>query len=445
MQTRAQTRAQTPPAWRSWSGLTVVRPAQVLAPATTAEVVDAVLTARAQGLRVKMVGSGHSFSDIAATDGVLLLPHRLTGVVAVDRDTMTVTALAGTPLHALNERLEGLGLALHNMGDIDRQTVAGAVSTGTHGTGGRVSSLSAQVAGLELVTADGEVVRARPDGDPREARVFAAARVGLGALGVLTSVTFRVEPAFALVAVETPMPWSTVVDGFEELASANDHFEAYWFPHTDRMLTKRNNRTSEPPRPLSRVRAYVEDELLENTAFGLSNRLGDRFPRQIPRLNRLSSHALSPRTYSDVSHRVLASSRRVLFREMEHALPREVGMKALSEVRSLIERRGWHVGFPLEIRHAPADDCWLSPAHERDTVWLACHVNGRTDHREYFSAVEEVLASYGGRPHWGKLHTRSGPDLAPAYPRFEEFVALRDELDPGRLFGNDYLQRVLTR
>jgi FAD-linked oxidoreductase len=431
--------------WRSWSGLTTVRPAQMASPADAASVVEAVRSARARGLRVKMVGTGHSFTDIAATDGLLLRPERLVGITAVDRRSMTVTVLAGTPLHVLNERLHGLGLALHNMGDIDQQTVAGAIATGTHGTGGRRASLSAQVAGFEMVTADGSVLRARPDGSELEATLFEAGRVGLGALGVLTSVTFTVEPAFALEAVEAPMSWSEVVDGFESHVASNQHFEAYWFPHTDRMMTKRNNRTRHAARPLSRLRHYVDDELLSNTLFGALNRVGNVAPATISGINRLSSVALAPRTFSDASHRVFASSRRVVFREMEYALPAEVGMEVLTAVRALVEREGWRISFPVEIRSTPRDDIWMSSSYQRESVYLGFHVNARTDHTAYFTGVEEILRAYDGRPHWGKLHTRTAADLAPAYPRFEDFVALRDRLDPDRLFTNAYLERVLSR
>jgi L-gulonolactone oxidase len=390
-----------------------------------------------------MIGSLHSFTDIATTDGLLLRPDGLVGIRTVDREAMTVTVLAGTSLHDLNDRLLALGLALHNMGDIDRQTVAGAISTGTHGTGGRWASLSAQVAALEVVTADGSLVQARPDGSGEEAELFAAARVGLGALGVVTAVTFHVEPAFVLEAVEQPMHWSEVVDRFDELAAENHHFEAYWFPHTDRMLTKQDNRTLDDPSPLSRVRAYIDDELLANTLFGAVNRLGDMAPRLIPASNRVGSRTLTARTYADVSHRVFVSSRRVVFREMEYAVPRAVGMQALTEVRALVERSGWRISFPVEIRHAPADDIWLSTAHDRDSVYLAFHVNARTDHTAYFSAVEQVLVGYGGRPHWGKLHTRTAEDLAPTYPCFERFLTVRDRIDPERSFSNRYLEHVL--
>ena len=431
--------------WSNWSGLATAHPAQELTPEHPDEVVDAVIVARSHGLGVKMVGTGHSFTDIAVADGLLLRPDRLTGIRSVDRDTMTVTVLAGTPLHELNARLHGLGLALHNLGDIDRQTVAGAISTGTHGTGGRWASLSAQVAGFELVTADGAVLHARPDGDELEASLFAAGRVGLGALGVLTAVTFHVEPAFTLEAVEEPMRWAEVLDRFDELADNHHHFEAYWFPHTDRMLTKADDRTLDDPDPLPRLRSYVDDELLSNTVFGGLNRVGNVAPRTIATINAVAARALSARTYSDASYRVFISPRRVVFREMEYAVPRAVGMQALTEVRALIEQRGWRISFPVEIRHAPADDIWLSTAHERASVYLAFHVNARTDHTAYFTEVEQVLKTYDGRPHWGKLHTRVAHDLEPAYPRFGDFVALRDRVDPERVFTNRYLDRVVGR
>jgi L-gulono-1,4-lactone dehydrogenase len=426
--------------WSNWSGLATAHPAQLIAPADAAEVVDAVVAARNNGLTVKMVGSGHSFTDIAVTDGLMLRPDRLVGLTGVDRDAMTVTVLAGTPLHVLNERLHGLGLALHNMGDVDRQTVAGAISTGTHGTGGHWASLSAQVAALEMVTADGSVLRASATESPE---VLHAAQVGLGALGILTAVTFLVEPAFTLEAVEQPMSWTDVVDGFDAMVAENHHAEAYWFPHTDRMLTKRDNRTLDEPRPLSRLRAYVDDSLLSNTVFGVVNRVGNAVPRSIGAINQVSARALSARTYSDASYRVFTSPRRVVFREMEYALPAAAGMAALTEVRTLIERSGWRISFPVEIRYAPADEAWLSTASGRDSVYLAFHVNAQTDHTAYFTGVEAVLKGYDGRPHWGKLHTRSAADLAPAYPHFADFLALRDRLDPDRLFTNRYLDRVL--
>jgi FAD-linked oxidoreductase len=426
--------------WTNWSGLVTAHPTQELSPHDAGEVADAVVAARHQNLTVKMPGTGHSFTDIAVTDGLLLRPNGLRGIVGVDRDAMTVTALAGTPLGELNTALDRLDLSLHNMGDIEEQTIAGAISTGTHGTGGQVASLSAQVAGLELVTGNGTVLRANAE---ENADVLDVARLGLGALGILTSLTFRVEPLFVLEAHERPMRWDQAMADFDQMAEENHHFEMYWFPHTDRLLTKRNNRTLDDAEPLSRFRGWLDDEFLSNRVFGWVNRLGNVRPGLIPRINNVSARALSERRYSDVPHKVFTSPRRVVFREMEYAVPREVGMKALSDVRALIERSDWRISFPVEIRVCPADDVPLSTAYDRDSIYLAFHMNPQTDHRGYFSGVEDILRGYDGRPHWGKLHNRTAEDLEVAYPRWQDFLAMRDRLDPERVFTNPYLNRVL--
>ncbi len=430
--------------WTNWAGTATGHPAQVVTPATPEAVAEAVLVARRNGLSVKMPGSGHSFTDIAVTDGLLLDPSALSGIVAVDRDALTVTALAGTPLHVLNARLADLGLALHNMGDIDRQTIAGAVSTGTHGTGGVTASLSGQLEALELATGEGELLRASRTEDPD---LFQAARVGLGAVGVLTSLTFRVVPAFTLQATEQPMRLEDLLEQHDTLVADHHHVDAYWFPHTDRCMVKLNDRTLDEPEPLSAVQGWWEDEFLSNTLFGAVSAACTRFPAITRRVNAVTSRALSARTYSDVSHRVFTAPRRVVFREMEYALPREVGMQALDEVRDLVESRrgepGWDIAFPVEVRATPADEAWLSTTYGRASVYLAFHVGRDVDHRPYFSAVEDLLRDHGGRPHWGKLHTRTAADLAPSYPEWERFLAVRDRTDPGRAFRNAYLDRVL--
>ncbi|WP_445256651.1 D-arabinono-1,4-lactone oxidase [Nocardioides aurantiacus] len=426
--------------WTSWAGLSSCSPAQERLPVDVDDVVAAVTDAAARGAHVKMPGSGHSFSDIALTDGTLLRPTALTGVVGVDRGAMTVTALAGTTLRELNATLVRLGLSLHNMGDVEDQTVAGAISTGTHGTGGVKASLSAQVVGLELVTGTGEVLRADRT---QHTDVLEVARLGLGAMGVLTSVTLEVEPLFRLEAHERPIRWDEAVAGFDDLATQHHHAEMYWFPHTDRLLLKANDRTTDDPEPLSRLREWWDDELLSNRVFDLVNRVGNARPSLVPRLNAVSARALGERRYRDVPHRVFTTRRTVRFREMEYAVPRAAGLSALAEVRALVERSGWRIGFPLEYRVAPADDVPLSPAHDRDVAWIAVHVNAAADHTDYFAGVEAVLRAHDGRPHWGKLHTREAADLAPAYPRWKDALAVRDRLDPERVFGNAYLERVL--
>jgi FAD-linked oxidoreductase len=429
--------------WRNWSGLEEAVPRHVATPASVEDVVDTVRRARADGRTVKMTGTGHSFTPIAAPEHTLLRPEGLKGIVAVDRVAMTVTVRAGTRLKDLNLALERLGLSLHNMGDIAEQTLSGATSTGTHGTGGTAAGLAAQLAGLELVTGTGEVVRASATENPD---VFEVARVGLGALGILTSLTFHVEPLFVLEAHEQPMDWDSGLAAYDELVAAAHHVDLYWFPHTDRLMVKQNVRTDLDPgeqEPPSRVAAWWEDELVSNTVFGALCRLGERAPGLVPRINRVAGRALSERRYSDLAHRVFVTPRRVRFREMEYAVPREVGLDVLRECRRVIDASDWRIAFPIEVRTARADDIPLSTGYGRDSLYLAFHVPAGTDHRAYFGGLEPLLRDAGGRPHWGKVHTRTAADLAPAYDRFDDFLALRDRLDPDRVFANDHLRRIL--
>jgi len=427
--------------WQNWAGTVTARPVRRAAPGSAEEVAVEVTRAAADGLTVRMTGSGHSFTPVAATDGVLLGPARLTAIRSVDAAAGLVTAEAGCPLHVLNAELLARGLSLANMGDIQVQTVAGAVQTGTHGTGRDVGGMAAQVAGLELVLADGSIVTcAADDADPR---LFEAARVGLGALGVLTAVTFRVVPAFLLRAQEEPMSWSEVLSRLDELTTANEHFEFYWFPHSEGCLTKRNNRSPGPARPLPGWRYLLDDQFLSNTVFGATCQVGRFAPAAIPAINAAAARALGARTYTDAAHRVFTSPRRVRFKEQEYAVPRAALAEELGEVRDLFRRRDWRISFPIEVRVTPADDVWLSTAHGRDSGYIAIHVLRSAPHEEYFADVEALMTAAGGRPHWGKMHTQAADYLAGVYPRFSEFVALRDAVDPERRFGNPYLAHVI--
>ncbi|MFE6224661.1 D-arabinono-1,4-lactone oxidase [Streptomyces sp. NPDC057854] len=426
--------------WRNWAGNVSARPAREARPASAEEVAAEIRRAAEDGLPVKTVGTGHSFTSIAATDGVLIRPDLLTGIRGIDREAMTVTVESGTPLKRLNVALAREGLSLTNMGDIMEQTVAGATSTGTHGTGRDSASLAAQIRALELVTADGTVLTCSATENPD---VFAAARIGLGALGVVTALTFAVEPVFLLTAREEPMRFDRVLADFDALHAENEHFEFYWFPHTDNCNTKRNNRSAGPAAPLPRFGGWFEDEFLSNGVFRAACALGRAVPPVIPAIARVSSRALSARTYTDIPYKVFTSPRRVRFLEMEYALPREAATTALRELKAMVEGSPLKVSFPVEVRTAPADDIALSTASGRETVYIAVHLYKGTPHRGYFTAVERIMTAHGGRPHWGKVHTRDAAQLAAAYPRFAEFTALRDRLDPDRRFGNAYLRRVL--
>ncbi|MEU9988225.1 D-arabinono-1,4-lactone oxidase [Streptomyces sp. NPDC048045] len=429
--------------WRNWGGNVAARPARQVTPASVEELAAAVRRAAEDGLKVKAVGTGHSFTSIAATDGVLIRPQLLAGIRSIDRSAMTVTVEAGTPLKRVNAALAREGLSLTNMGDIMEQTVSGATSTGTHGTGRESASIAAQIEALELVTADGSVLTCSRKGTEEERAVFAAARIGLGALGIVTAITFAVEPLFLLTAREEPMPFEQVLAEFDQLWAENEHFEFYWFPHTGNTNTKRNNRSAGPERPVGQLAGWFEDEFLSNGVFQVAQWVGRAAPATVPAIARLSSRALSARTYTDIPYKVFTSPRRVRFVEMEYAVPRAALAETLRELKAMVERSGMRVSFPVEVRTAPADDITLSTASGRDSAYIAVHMFRGTPYQAYFTAAERIFTAHEGRPHWGKVHTRDAEYLAEVYPRFGEFTALRDRLDPERLFQNDYLRRVL--
>jgi L-gulono-1,4-lactone dehydrogenase len=432
-----------PGEWRNWAGTATATPARRAQPRSEAEISAAVKDAGAAGLPVRPLGSGHSFTPAAATSGLALDLSLWTGVTAADTRTGLVTVRSGTTLRALNAALTEFGLALANLGDIDRQTIAGALATGTHGTGARLGGLATQVAALDLVLADGSAVSCSAATRPE---LFAAARVGLGALGVVTAVTLRCVPSFTLAADERPMPVDQVIEEFDEHAAANDHFEFYWFPYGRQALVKRNNRLPDAgpasPAHMPGWRRFWEFEVMENAAFGTLCRLGRAAPRLIPALNRVSSAGLSVRSYTDASYRVFVTPRRVRFVESEYAVPRESLPGVLAELRRAVPRLADPVMFPVEVRVAAADDIWLSTAYGRDTAYIAIHQYTGLPYRAYFDVFESVVATVAGRPHWGKLHTLDARRLGPLYPRFEDFRRVRAEVDPEHRFGNAYLGRV---
>ncbi|MBA2626365.1 MAG: FAD-binding protein [Acidimicrobiia bacterium] len=427
------------PRWRNWSGTAACAPASVHSPSSEDELAAIVKGAAAAGERVKAVGAGHSFTGAALTDGRHLHLDDLRRVLSVDRDSGRVTVEAGITLARLSDELGEHGLALENLGDIAYQSVAGATSTSTHGTGRDLGTLSTQLRGMRIVTGDGSVLECSADEEPD---VFHAARVGVGALGVLSAVTLQCLPAFRLRAVEAPVRLDEVLEGLDELVDSHDHYEFFWVPHTGWALTKANDRTDEPIAPRGSWTAFRDDILFANVAFGALCRLGRRRPSLIPRLVRAIPSTGSV-TYVDHAHKVFASPRYVRFAEMEYAIPRAAAADAVRAVQAWIKRSGALISFPVEVRFTAADDIPLSPATGRETCYIAVHVYRGMDYVPYFSAVESIMGELGGRPHWGKLHFQTAETLAPRYPQWDAFQAVRRRLDPEGRFANDYTDRVL--
>jgi FAD-linked oxidoreductase len=424
--------------WRNWAGEQRCAPAALERPRSEEEVVAAVERARAAGQKVRVAGSGHSFTDIVCTDGRLLHLGALDRVLDADPETGLVRVQAGITLHRLTEELHARGLAMENQGDIDRQALAGALATGTHGTGARFRSISSQVAGMRIVKGDGEVVDVSDEAELR------AARVGLGALGVVTEVTLRCVPAFTLRRVDEPRPLEEVLASVDELAERYDHFEFYVFPYTDVALVRQLERsTTLQPQPPGQLQWWFEEVALPNLAVGAAANLGKLLPPLIPSINRTLMKVVGRTERVDRSARVYASRRDVRFTEMEYAIPREHGVEAIRRVLAEIERLRLPVVFPLEFRIVAGDDAYLSTAHGRDTVYIAVHQLVGMEFETYFRVVERIMDEYGGRPHWGKRHYQTAATLKPRYPEWDAFQEVRARFDPDGVFTNPYLERVL--
>jgi L-gulonolactone oxidase len=418
--------------WVNWSGSQRATPAVIERPRSRAELARAVASGPGP---VRVAGAGHSFSAAAVTDGTLLSLDALARVLDADAASGLVRVEAGIRLRALSRELHARGLAMPNLGDIDAQSLAGALSTGTHGTGTRLPNLSGQVESIELVLADGSE-RTLDHGD-----LLRAARVSLGALGVIAAVTLRCVPAFRLHNTDRPEPLEDVLAELQERADAHDHFEFWTFPHADVALTRTHDRTEAPPKTPGRARAYVGDVLMDNHAFRAVNEVARRFPRTIPRLNRFASAVASQRERIDWSHAIFASERLVRFEEMEYSVPREQAVPAVRAARAALERHA--VSFPVELRFTAADDALLSPAHGRGSAFVAVHVFRGMAYEPAFREVEAALSELGGRPHWGKRSFLSAAELAPRYPRWDVFQAAREELDPGGRFASAWVRDVL--
>ena len=424
--------------WKNWAQNQTAHPLSISQPQSVPEVAQVVALAAQRAETVKVVGSGHSFTGAAATYGRLLRIDALQGIRSIDREKLQVTVGAGTTLNALNRLLHAEGLAMANLGDIAYQTLAGAISTSTHGTGTALTGLAAQIVSLTLVTAEGEVLTCSAQENPL---IFEMARVSVGALGIIVECTIQVVPAFRLRASEAPFTLDSLLPQIHELAAEHDHFEFFWIPHTRWALTKRNNRTLDPLDPLPPVKGWISKTFMENYAFGALCTIGKLKPSLIPRLATALPSSGS-REYVNDSFKIFASPRLVKFYEMEYAIPSTAVVPALQELRSMIERKGYLLNFPVEVRFTKHDDVPLSTSYGRDSAYIAVHIFKGMESEPFFRDVESIMKEHTGRPHWGKMHFQTAEQLNVLYPRFNDFLQVRHQLDPTRMFANDYTRQV---
>ena len=427
--------------WSNWAGNQQTGTVLLSKPQTESELQQVVQSAQASGRRVKAVGSGHSFTAIAVSEEVLVDLSNYDEIVAIDKMNQTVTVQSGIQLSKLNQALYENSLAMQNLGDIAYQTIAGAISTSTHGTGAKFTGIANQVVALRIVLADSSIVECSANVN---AQLFSCARVGLGALGLISTVTLKVVPAFNLAVIEEPMRVDDVLQNLDLHVDSNDHFEFFWVPHTGWALTKRNNRNSLPVEPMSKMSHWYSKTLMENYAFGAVCMLGRARPSLIPKLAKALPSS-GRNEFSDASHKVFASKRIIKFYEMEYAIPREACAEALNRVRRMVTDSGFFLNFPVEVRFTAPDEIPLSTASNRESAYIAVHIYKGMNYVPYFTEVESIMNSYQGRPHWGKLHFQSAATLASRYPQWDVFQAVRNQVDPQRMFSNQYLETVLGK
>ena len=424
--------------WSNWSGSVKGTPRQFVLPGSVGELTQRIATCARDGRHVRVVGSGHSFTPLAQTDDVLISLDHMQGIESIDAERGTVTVLGGTKLKRLGEELMAHGLAQENLGDINVQSIAGAVSTGTHGTGIRFGSLATQVEGFSLVTASGKLLECSAEQHPD---VFKAAQVSLGMLGIIARVKLRVVPAGVMHYRGLRKELEDCLVHLEQYKQENSHFEFFWFPYTASLQAKFLNETDGPP-DKNTFWSDFNKIVLENWVFGLLSEAVRLYPRMSKTACRISASSIATIDETNYSYRLFSTPRSVRFQEMEYNIPAEHTVAVIHEIQDCIERHRFQVHFPIECRFVHSDDIWLSPAYRRESAYLAVHMYKGMPYREYFDHIEEIFKHYQGRPHWGKMHTRTAPELAALYPRWQDFRRVRTALDPQGMFLNDYLRSL---
>lgn len=425
--------------WSNWSGGVTCKPKTVVAPKNEVELAAAVRTSEGP---VRTPGNGHSFTPLNETNGTLIDLAAFGGLHGFDAEKNVVTLGAATPLWEIGSLIYPLGLALKNMGDIDRQTLGGVVGTGTHGTGPTLKSFSAEVAGFRLLLANGEVMHCSAE---ENADVFAGGRTSMGTLGVMTEIAMQVRPAYKLVEQNFLLPIEELFEKLPGLIANNRHFEFFWFPYSDRAVCKTLNESeadAPAPRPAEAMRDRGEKGGAESRLFETLNEILPYAPFLLKPVHGLFSQSMPGANKVRWSHEIFPSPRPVKFNEMEYAVPFEKGPDTVREVVKTIRTRRINTGFPLEFRTVAPDDVWMSPFYERPSVTIAVHQYRTVDTKKLFEACESIFRTVDGRPHWGKRHTRTAHELSHLYPKYEEFRALRRRLDPQGKFLNNHLRAL---
>jgi len=421
--------------WKNWSESVHCQPEKFLKPQNLEELINLVKMCNEDNRKIRVVGSGHSFTPLSATTELLVSIENLTGIDHVDAKNEIVTVWAGTILKKLGELLFEQGYAMENLGDINAQSIAGAISTGTHGTGIDFGSISTQVAGVTLLTATGELLEISEQSNPE---LLEAVKVSLGMLGIIVKVKLKVVPAYQLIARSYRSTLNECIAILDQLNKDNRNFEFYWFPYTETVQIKTMNIYNETIEKEYKP-SFIKDVLIENGLFKVISEVSRIIPATSKMMSQVSAMGVPVGEKKGDSHLLYATPRLVKFNEMEYSIPAEYMGEVLKEIEETIKRKKYRVHFPLECRYVNRDAIWLSPAYERDSAFIAVHMYKGMEFAEYFAAIEEIFQRYDGRPHWGKMHTMTNEKLLNAYPKLNEFLRVRNELDENGIFLNEYM------
>lgn len=427
--------------WRNWSGYVQCVPRRTLEIHNEEALANVIADCREQQRGLRVVGSGHSFTPLVQTEDTLVNLDHFQGLINIDESKGIAEVWAGTKLAALGEILHQHGLAQENLGDINVQSIAGAVSTGTHGTGTQFAGIANQVVGLTLIDGQGRTWECDQFRNPE---LFQAARVSLGALGIISKVRLQTVPAYKLHYQSKRDQLDTCMGDLARHLEENRNFEFYWFPYSDRVQLKKMNETEAAPTNIGWGKKF-NDVVLENYAFWVLSESCRLVPALCAPVSKLCAALVGADERVDWSHRLYATPRLVRFQEMEYNVPRKYFAQVIEEIRQVTADRKFRVHFPLECRFAAPDDIWLSPGYQRETAYIAVHMYRNMPWQEYFHAIEAIFLKYDGRPHWGKWHSLTEKQLAERYPRWQAFNDLRRELDPQGLFLNAHLRRLFDQ
>ncbi len=422
---------------KNWAGNLNFNPEKIFEPQSISDIQAMVNEAGKNNKTIRPIGSGHSWTGLVASDDYFFHLNEMQGITRCDQTNSTVTAFAGTKLSRFGDEAFAHGFSMENQGDIDKQSLAGAMSTGTHGTGIGLQSVSNQARELKMVLASGEIQTINTAHDEN---LYQAARVSFGSLGLIAEATLKLVPAYKLKVTSFAEEMDRALLKLSERLAKHRHLEMFYFPVGDWSMVKMMDKTDEPVHKNGLLQKF-NDVVLENYLYELLNKIAFRM-NTYNGIDKIMRNFVTPHSRVAWSHKAFPTDRSIRFMEMEYNFPLEKFNDVFEEIKAAIKKNKYQTLFPIEIRFVKGDNIWLSPAYGRDSVYLAIHTYIQEDYKPYFNTVEAIFKNHGGRPHWGKWHSLKDKDFEKVYPKWNEFKAIREGLDPHGRFLNSHLKDI---